>query len=53
MKKYRLILSMLAVLLCVTVTGCSSKDKGISPILGDVLPEKITSIEVSGDAGRN
>ena len=48
MKKYRLILSMLAVLLCVTVTGCSSKDKGISPILGDVLPEKITSIEVSG-----
>ena len=48
MKKYRLILSMLAVLLCITVTGCSSKDKGISPILGDVLPEKITSIEVSG-----
>ena len=48
MKKYRLILSMLAVLLCVTVTGCSSKDKGISLILGDVLPEKITSIEVSG-----
>ena len=34
MKKYRLILSMLAVLLCVTVTGCSSKDNGISPILG-------------------
>ena len=26
MKKYRLILSMLAVLLCVMSTGCSSKD---------------------------
>lgn len=47
MKKYNQILSMLAVLLCVTVTGCSSKDNGISPILGDAFPEKITSIEVS------
>ena len=48
MKKYRLILLMLAVLLCVMATGCSSKDTDISSIFGDVLPEKITSIEVSG-----
>ncbi len=48
MKKYSQILSMLAVLLCVMVTGCSSKDNGISPIFGNALPEKITSIEVSG-----
>lgn len=48
MKKYSQILSILVVLLCVMVTGCSSKDNGISPILGDALPEKITSIEVSG-----
>ena len=48
MKKYRLILSMLAVLLCVMSTGCSSKDTDISSIFGDALPDKITSIEVSG-----
>ncbi len=29
MKKYRLILSMLAVLLCVMATSCSSKDTDI------------------------
>ena len=48
MKKFSQILSIMVVLLCVMVTGCSSKDNGISPILGDALPEKITSIEVSG-----
>ena len=48
MKKYRLILLMLAVLLCVMATGCSSKDTDISSIFGDALPDKITSIEVSG-----
>ena len=48
MKKYHLILSMLSVLICAVVIGCSSKDADISSILGDALPEKITSIEVSG-----
>ena len=48
MKKYHLILLILSALICVVVTGCSSKDTDISSILGDAFPEKITSIEVSG-----
>lgn len=44
MKKLRFVFLELAILLCVTVTGCSNESA--SSVI--VLPENITSIEMSG-----
>lgn len=48
MKNDRLMLSVLAVLSCLLVTGCSGSNTDISSILGKALPEEITSVEMSG-----
>lgn len=47
MKKYGLLISVLAVLPCVMAAGRSSRDTGTASILGAALPENITSIEIS------
>ncbi len=46
MKKIGLIILTITILLCGMVTGCSREDT--DPVFGDAIPEKITSIEVSG-----
>ena len=46
MKKYGLLLTVLSVVLSLTITGCSKEDA--ASVLGDAIPEKITSVEVSG-----
>lgn len=48
MKKYPLILCILAGLLYLVVTGCSNGRTDIPSILDKALPEKITSIKMSG-----
>ena len=49
MKKHSLLLIVLSVILSLTITGCSKEDA--ASMLGDAIPEKITSIEVSGFHG--
>jgi len=46
MKKFSSILLALSILLCFTITGCSNEST--SSVIDDVLPENITSIEMSG-----
>lgn len=46
MKKIGFIMLTITILLCSMVTGCSRKDT--DPVFADAIPEKITSIEVSG-----
>ena len=48
MKKYDLILPVLAALLGFMMMGCSGVDTGSVSIPGEIIPEKITSVEVSG-----
>lgn len=46
MKKFSSILLTLSILLCFTITGCSNES--VSSVIDEVLPESITSIEMSG-----
>jgi len=46
MKKFSSILLALSILLCFTITGCSNESA--SSVINEVLPENITSIEMSG-----
>lgn len=46
MRKFSYILLVLSILLCFTITGCSNEST--SSVIDEVLPESITSIEVSG-----
>jgi len=49
MKKHSLLLIALSVILSLSIVGCSKEDA--ASVLGDAIPEKITSIEVSGFYG--
>jgi len=46
MKKFGSLLLALSIMLCFTITGCSNESA--SSVIDEVLPENITSIEVSG-----
>ena len=48
MKKINLIMLLLTVLLCGMVTGCSKEE---ALVLDDVIPDNITSVEISGFYG--
>lgn len=46
MRKFKFMVSLLLILLCLIGAGCS--DKNTSSVLSDAIPENITRIEASG-----